>query len=200
MNQVTHLHVRQKVTAMVNRYWIRASDPTGTEGQLLAFAHQKRMRLKEEVTFFTDESRQHVGFGFKSRQVIDMAATTDVFDANRVPIGVFRKDAVKSLLNSTWHITAGPIQATGRERSENVALARRFGDMLPIVGDVLGMVPWQFHFDFTDPTGANVLSVERQRKVRDNYVVTIRPDSNGAVLDWRFAAAIAVALDAFQGR
>lgn len=200
MNQPTHLHVRQKVTMMVNRYWIRASAEGGSEGPLLAFAEQKRMKLKEEVSFFADESKREVAFGFKSRQVIDMAATTDVFDASRTPIGVFRKDAVKSLVNSTWHITAGNVSATGRERSQNVALARRFGEMLPFVGDVMGLVPWQFHFDFTDSQGATVLSVERQRKMRDNYFVTIRPDSTGSLLDWRFAAAITVALDAFQGR
>ncbi|NLJ52565.1 MAG: hypothetical protein GX344_00300 [Intrasporangiaceae bacterium] len=200
MNDITRLHVRQKVTVMVNQYWVSAADEAGSARQLLAFAQQKRMKLREEVSFFTDESRREVAFGFQSRQVIDMAATTDVFDAHRNPIGVFRKDAVKSLLNSTWHITAGNVSATGQERSQNVALARRFGDMLPIVGDVMGLIPWQFHFDFTDPAGTSVLSVERQRKVRDNYLTTIRPDSNGTLLDWRFAAAITVALDAFQGR
>lgn len=200
MTEITRLHVRQKVAVMVNQYWVSAADEATGPTQLLAFAQQKRMKLKEEVSFFTDESKRQVAFGFRSRQVIDLAATTDVFDAHRTPIGVFRKDAVKSLLNSTWQITAGTVSATGRERSQNVALARRFGEMLPVVGDVMGMIPWQFHFDFIDPSGTTVLSVERQRKVRDNYVTTIRPDAHGNRLDWRFAAAITVALDAFQGR
>lgn len=200
MSQPMQLLVRQKVTMVVNQYWISGADAAGAPGPLLAFAHQKRMKLKEEVNFFTDESKREVLFGFKSRQVLDMAATTDVFDADRNPIGVFRKDAVKSLLNSTWHIDAGGIQATGRERSENVAIARRFGGFLPVVGSIMEAIPWQFHFDFTDAQGASVLSVDRERKVRDHYRVTIRPDGQGRVLDWRFAAAITVALDAFQGR
>ena len=109
MSQPMQLLVRQKVTMVVNQYWISGADAAGAPGPLLAFAHQKRMKLKEEVNFFTDESKREVLFGFKSRQVLDMAATTDVFDADRNPIGVFRKDAVKSLLNSTWHIDAGGI-------------------------------------------------------------------------------------------
>ncbi len=200
MTAVTSLHIRQKLTMMVNQYWISSTDSAGNPAEVMAFAQQKRMKLREEVTFYRDDSRTQVLFGFKSRQVIDMAATTDVFDANRMPIGVFRKDAVKSLLNSTWHIQNGPIAATGRERSQNVAVVRRFGGFIPIVGDVLEMIPWQFHFDFVDAGGADVLSVERQRKVRDNYLLTLRPDSAGTLLDWRFAAALGVALDAFQGR
>jgi uncharacterized protein YxjI len=200
MEQPTTLHVQQKLTVMVNQYWIRTADPAGNPGQLLAFAQQKRLKLREEVTFFADDRKDRALFGFKSRQVIDMAATTDVFDATGAMIGVFRKDAVKSLLNSTWHIDAQSMQATGRERSQNVALVRRFAGFVPLVGDVLEMVPWQFHFDFVDAQGAGILSVERQRRVRDNYLVTLRPDHLGRVLDWRFAAALAVALDAFQGR
>lgn len=200
MTQHTRLHVRQKVTMVVNQYWISAVDAHGQPGPVLAFAHQKRMKLKEEVQFFADESKREVLFSFKSRQVLDLAATTDVVDAAGAPIGVFRKDAVKSLVNSTWHIEAGAIRATGRERSQNVAIARRFGDFLPVVGSVMELIPWQFHFDFTDAQGATVLSVDRERKVRDNYAVVIRPDAQGTVLDWRFAAAITVALDAFQGR
>lgn len=200
MTEPTTLHIQQKLTLMVNQYWIRTADPAGNPGDVLAYAQQKRMKLREEVTFYSDDSKTRVLFGFKSRQVIDMAATTDVFDADHMPIGVLRKDAVKSLLNSTWHIQSGPVTATGRERSQNVAVFRRFSGFIPIVGDVLEMIPWQFHFDFVDGGGATILSVERQRKIRDNYVLTLRPDSAGTVLDWRFAAALGVALDAFQGR
>ena len=43
--------VRQKVTLMVNRYEVRASDGSGGEGPVLAVAPQKRMALKEQVTW-----------------------------------------------------------------------------------------------------------------------------------------------------
>ena len=194
------LHIRQQVTMMVNQYWVAGADEQGTPTHLLAFAQQKRMKLKEEIGFFTDNSRAERLFTMKSRQVIDMAATTDITGPHGELIGAFRKDAMKSLLNSTWHIQAGTVAATGRERSQNVAIARRFAEWIPIVGGVLEVIPWQFHFDFVDPQGTTVLSVERQRKVRDNYLLTVRPDSNGSLLDWRFAAALGVALDAFQGR
>lgn len=198
--QIIGLMMRQKITVMVNRYRVTPIYSDGTEGPLVAFAEQKRMKLREEVTFFTDESKQRLAFSFKARNIIDMAATTDVFDHNRQPIGVFRKDAARSLLNSTWYIEAPGVQATGRERSQGVAVLRRFGGMLPLVGDLIDLVPWQFHFDFVTPGGETVFVSERQLKVRDEYRLALPPFEGGRQLDWRIGAALGVALDAFQGR
>jgi len=58
-------------------------------------------------------------------------------------------------------------------------------------------VPFVFHFDFTDTrTGAPVMSSERIPAIRDRYNVTV-PDPR---IDFRLAAAMAVALDALQSR
>ena len=93
--------VLQRITMMVNRYAVHAVLPDGTQGELLAVAQQKRMAFKEQVTFFTDDSRTTPVFSFKARQVMDLAATYDVMDAAGTPIGMFRKDFGKSLLRST---------------------------------------------------------------------------------------------------
>src|SRR3712207_3346476 len=76
--------LRQRVTLMVNRYEVRAG---GREGPLLALAEQKRMSLREQVTFFADERRSQPLFGFRARQVMDIAAAYDIIDANGQPIG-----------------------------------------------------------------------------------------------------------------
>src|SRR5687767_6110580 len=65
---VPRFYVSQRITVMVNRYEIRAANPDGSEGPLMAFAEQKRMKLKEEINFFTDESRTRRVFSFKARQ------------------------------------------------------------------------------------------------------------------------------------
>lgn len=194
-----HFHLRQKVTLMVNRYEVRASDGSGGEGPLLAVAQQKRVALKEEVTFYADEARTQPVFSFKARKRLDLAATYDVFDGDGVPVGWFRKDFGTSLLRSTWHLgTPDGLEATGTERSQNVALARRAWEMLPIVSDLPS--PFVFHFDFTAPDGTLVLSSERRRSLRDRYDVHVPVASNGWQLDWRMAVAMAVALDALQSR
>jgi hypothetical protein len=58
----------------------------------------------------------------------------------------------------------------------------------------------RFHFDFTATDGQVVLSSERQRSLRDRYEITVPVLANGWQLDWRVAAAMAVALDALQAR
>ncbi|MDN5931650.1 MAG: hypothetical protein L0I24_11400 [Pseudonocardia sp.] len=68
----------------------------------MAFAEQKRMKLKEEITFFTDESRSRPVFSFKARQRLDVSAEHDVFDESGRPIGWSKKEFAASLIRSTW--------------------------------------------------------------------------------------------------
>ncbi|WP_216870857.1 hypothetical protein [Modestobacter excelsi] len=192
---VPAFYVKQRITVMVNRYEVRAVGPDGGEGQLLAFAEQKRMKLKEEVEFFADESRTRRVFSFKARQRLDVHAQHDVLDENGAPLGSFSKQFGASLLRSTWNLSVPGLEAVGQERRVSVAVLRRVWDVLPYVGDV--WVPFVFHFDFTDTaTGRPVLVSERQKAIRDRYTVTV-PDPR---LDFRVAASMAVALDALQSR
>ena len=187
--------VKQRITLMINRYEIRAANPDGTEGHLLALAEQKRMKLKEEVVFFADESKTRRVFSFKARQRLDVHAEHDVHDENGVPLGMFNKDFGASLLRSTWQFSAPGVEAVGRERSQFIAILRRVWDFIPYIGDV--WVPFVFHFDFVDQASGQVVLVsERVKAVRDRYAVTV-PDPR---LDFRVAASMAVALDALQSR
>ena len=152
--------VKQKLTMMVNRYQVLTLGADGSTGQLMAFAEQKRMAFKEQVTFFTDETGG--------------------------PLGFFRKDFGASLLRSTFHVEGPGYAGTGQERSQLVALLRRFVDIpfLPV------------HFDFVGSDGAPLLTIERQATVRDLYTVSA-PDQR---VDFRVAASVAVALDALMSR
>jgi len=189
--------LRQKITMMVNRYEIRTVDAGGNEGPVLAVAQQKRMAVKEQVTFYADEARKQPVFSFKARQRIDLGATYDVFDADGASIGWFRKDFGKSLLRSSWHLgTADGLEAFGTERNKNVAIARRAWEFVPYVGEI--PLPFLFHFDFTAPDGTLVLSSERKRSLRDRYDIHVPQAANGWQLDWRVGLAMAVALDALQ--
>ena len=80
---------------MVNRYEVRAG---GREGPLLALPEQKRMSFREQVTFFADERKTQPLFALRARQVMDVAATYDITDADGQPLGWFRKDFGRSLL------------------------------------------------------------------------------------------------------
>ena len=178
--------VKQKLTMMVNRFEVYAAGPDGNIGQLMAFAEQKRMAFKEQVTFYTDASKTRAVFGFKARAVMDLNAGYDVTDEFGQPIGFFRKDFGKSLLRSTFHVEAPGFSGSGQERNQAVALLRRLTDLpfLPV------------HFDFVDAAGAPLMSSSRQATIGDRYTVTV-PDPR---IDFRFAAAMAVGLDALMAR
>jgi uncharacterized protein YxjI len=184
---LSQLLVRQRIRLMVNQYEIHAAGPDGSEGALLAFAQQKRMAFKEQVTLYTDDTKQQPVFGFKARQRLDLGATYDVTDAAGNPIGLFRKDFAKSLLRSTWHVEQpGLGEATGQERNVAVAILRRFVDSL-------SWLP--YHFDFT-MNGQPAFSVIKKWGLRDRYVV----DIHNPHLDRRIVMAMAVGLDALQAR
>jgi uncharacterized protein YxjI len=192
---VPRFFVKQRITLMVNRYEIRVANPDGTEGALMAFAEQKRMKLKEQIDFFTDESKTRRVFSFKARQRLDVHAEHDVLDEAGRPLGYVKKQFGASLLRSTWDLAAPGLAAVGRERSQLIAILRRIWDLIPYIGEV--WIPFVFHFDFVDAaTGQPVMSSERVWAFRDRYEVTV-PDQR---LDFRVAAAMAVALDALQSR
>ncbi|WP_033340824.1 LURP-one-related/scramblase family protein [Catenuloplanes japonicus] len=181
-------HVRQRVRLMVNQYEVRAVQPDGSEGEMIAFAQQKRMAFKEQVTLYTDDSKQVPVLGFKARQVLDLGATYDVTEPSGAPIGLFRKDFKASLLRSTWIVEQPSVGAVrGQERSQAVAILRRFVDSL-------SWLP--YHFDFVTPSGEVVFSVVKQWGFRDKYVVSVP----NPYIDRRLVIAMAVALDALQSR
>ncbi|GIF35975.1 hypothetical protein [Actinoplanes xinjiangensis] len=187
LQQQTHLIVRQRIRLMVNQYEVHAVSPTGDEAGILAFAQQKRLAFKEQVTLYTDDTKQYPVLGFKARQVIDLGATYDVFDANGQPIGLFRKNFAASLLRSSWIVEQpGYAEIAGQERNPWVAVLRRFIDYL-------SWLP--YHFDFTIQ-GRPAFSVVRKWGLRDTYQVSIHDQ----YLDRRLVVAMAVALDALQSR
>lgn len=186
--------MRQKITLMVNRYELIAPGPDGGEGEVVAFAQQKRMSFKEDVRFYRDSSKTEILFSFKARQGLDVRAEHDVFDAQGNIIGYFKKEFGASLVRSTWKLSYGATTAVGQERNLTIAILRRIWDFIPFIGDI--WVPFLFHFDFVDALGATVLSSERRVSIRDRYTIDV-PDEK---LDFRVAASVAVALDALQSR
>ncbi|MGH8835502.1 MAG: hypothetical protein ACRDWG_11000 [Actinomycetes bacterium] len=194
LQQQKHFAIHQKITMMVNRYVVLASDASGSETEQIAFVEQKRMAFREEVTFYADQSKHEQLMRFKARKVIDLSSGYDVTTPDGTVIGLFRKDFGSSLLRSTWHLEQpGAPAIIGHERNMMIALLRRLWDFLPFVD----MVPfaWPYHFDFGSPAGP-VMTVEKKVALRDQYVLTVHADA----LDRRLAIAMAVALDALQSR
>jgi len=179
--------IRQRFTAMINRYEIWSVDAEWNPTTLIGFAEQKRMKLREEIVFFTDDSKTHVLFRFKARNILDIKSIVDVFDGPGQVIGTFRKDWAASLLASTWYLEQpGMPTLKGTERSMFYAIIRRFTDF--------GFIP--YNFDYKTPDGRQVLDITRKFGLRDVYRCTV----DAPEYDTRVLQAVAVAMDALQNR
>jgi len=191
----TQLIIRQNFTLIVNQYVVHLVGADGKPGPVIAYAQQKRGKLKEEVVLYTDDTKTTELARFKARQMLDIRAQHDVTGVEGSNLGMFAKDFKKSLLRSTWNLErpdAPP--AVGQERSLFGAILRRVWGFIPVVGAWLPAPT--YHFDFVSQDGRQVLSVERQMKLRDQYLVSL-PDPT---MDRRLAICVAVAMDAIQNR
>lgn len=198
------LIVEQKITAFVNKYAVYTTTEDGKKDQLVALAQQKRIALKEKVTFYTDKTKKNVAFSFRAEKVMDVHGRYFVEDANGKLIGAFKKDFKKSLITSTWNIldtTDRPLIAVS-ESSTALAVIRRYGGFIPIIGDIIQIVTsfLRYHFIFADAkTGTEVGRYQKTTLFRDHYKLSMN-DASYSQQDWRVLAAMAVGLDALQSR
>jgi uncharacterized protein YxjI len=183
------VQLRQRITVLQNRYDI-IRDDAGRQ-VTLAYAEQKRMALRERVTFWTDESRSQTAFTLAARNIIELVGTYDVTDAQGNVLATIRKNALASLARSTYDVDTARGALVGRERTWWRPIARR---VVSAISDVPWLLPLQF--DFTDPQGRVVLTIDRQLRLRDQYLIDVQDDD----LDWRVAAACGVAVDALMNR
>lgn len=197
------LIVEQKLTAFVNRYEIYTANSDGSRGEMIAFAQQRRLAIKERVEFYTDQFLTEKLFSFRAEKVMDVHGRYFVEDKDEKLIGMFRKDFQKSLLNSTWNIldTNDKTQLIVNENNQTLAIVRRFGGFIPIVGEIIEIISalLRYHFVFKDKQGNKQGIYTKTTLFRDHYRLEMSDKSYQAA-DWRVFAAMAVALDALQSR
>lgn len=198
------LIIEQKITAFVNKYMVYGTSVDGAKSDLLALAQQKRIALKEKVTFYSDESKSSVSFSFRAEKVLDVHGRYFVEGQSGEQVGVFRKVFGQSLAVSTWRIMddAGNDVLEIKESNVALAIARRYGGWIPIVGDLIEILTLflKYHFVFVDiRTGEVVGKYEKTTLFRDHYTLSCT-DEVWTTNDWRTLAAMGVALDALQSR
>ena len=184
---VPHFFVQQRITVMVNRYEIRAANPDGTEGALMAFAEQKRMKLKEEVDLLRrrveDPPRSS-----PSRPASGSTSTPSTTSTTRAarPLGYFSKQFGASLLRSTWNLSApGHRRPSASERRPVIAILRRVWDFIPYIGDVWVPVRLPLRLRRQRDRAGRCWSASGRRRSATATTVTV-PDPR---LDFRVAAA-----------
>jgi uncharacterized protein YxjI len=196
--------VEQKITLFTNQYRIYSTDANGQKQQLIAFAQQKRLALKEKIEFYSDESKQQKIFQFRAEKVLDIHGRFLVEDPNNQLIGAFKKDFGQSLAVSTWHILGQNDQLiyTVAENNVTVAVLRRFIGEIPLIGIFaeIAMAFVKYHFAFKPYGGTEEQGIYQKTTLfRDHYLLSTT-DQLTQTVDWRVLMSMAVALDALQSR
>lgn len=198
------LIVQQKITAFVNQYEIYAANQNGEKTHMVAFAQQKRLAFKEKVTFYSDATKVTPIFTFRAEKVFDVHGRYLVEDTEGGLLGGFKKQFKQSLIVSTWQLFDANQTPyfTVAENNVGLAVLRRFGGFIPIVGELIDFIVlfFRYHFAFTSVASEEKMGEYRKTTLlRDHYLLSYDDAAFGA-LDWRVFASMAVALDALQSR
>ena len=201
-NQHDRFVLRQRIRLVINQY--EFSLPAGEDwqpGETFAFVEQKRFKFKEDIRFYTDESKTQELMRIKARQRFDPRARYDVTAADGTKIGEIQKVFGKSLLRSTYQLydANGNEVAIAQEKSMAVALIRRLVGFIPYIDNIADWLPIPYHFEFR--RGDDVLGTHTRQmwKIRDAYRISMESDP-GHTIDRRLILAIAVGMDALQAR
>jgi uncharacterized protein YxjI len=202
-NQHDRFILRQRTRPVLNQYEISVSGADGEPGEPVCFVEQKRFKFKEDIRFYTDDSKQVEIMRIKARQRFDPRARYDVTDDRGNKIGEIQKVFGESLLRSTYRLYdgKGAEVASARERNIVVALFRRIVDFVPYIDLLSDWLPIPYHFDFV--RDGKVLGTHERRtglfKFRDVYDIDLSGDAE-RTLDRRLVLANAVGMDALQAR
>ena len=200
-NQHDRFLMRQLIRPVVNQYEFSLPNQDGSPGQPFCFVEQKRFKFKEDIGFYTDDSKRIETMRIKARQRFDPRARYDVTDASGAKIGEIQKVFGESLLRSTYRLydARGEGVAKAAERSLAVALLRRLVGLVPFIGGFADLLPIPYHFVFRRDDQVLGTHTRQAWKLRDTYTIDMSGDPEHA-LDRRLVLAIAVGMDALQAR
>jgi len=201
-NQHDRFILRQKFKFVVNEYeFSLAQGASDDPGPPFCFVRQKPFKFKEDIRFYTDETRTAELMRIKARHRFDPRARYDVVASDGTKIGEIQKVFGASLLRSTYRLydAAGNETAIATEKKLWVALFRRIVGLIPYMENIANWLPIPYHFVFMRD-GIEIGHHRRHLwKLVDRYTIDLTADQ-GRTLDRRLVLATAVGMDALQAR
>jgi hypothetical protein len=152
-NSKTHLTVARQWGQLIGTN-IRTTDQNGS---LLCFARAKAFKLREEIIFYTDETKTTPLFRTKARNIIDIAPTYDIFSNEGAIFGSLRRKGLSSsFVQDHWLI----LDASGNQIGEIM-------EDSALMGVIRRYVDWAAFFlpqTYTVTFGAEQVAEIKQRK------------------------------------
>ncbi|MCD5397687.1 hypothetical protein LR003_01970 [candidate division NPL-UPA2 bacterium] len=160
-------------------------------GKVVFYSKMKAFKLKEDIRLYTGEDMHTEVLTIQARQIIDFAATYDVFDpTTNTKVGALKRKGLKSIFKDEWIIMDTEDREIGyiKEDSALLALIRRF---------LTNLIPQKYHGELN---GEQVCIFKQNF---NPFVVKINLDfsmDEKDLLDRRLGIAGAVLLCAIEGK
>jgi len=179
--------IRRKVLQLVGASF-HVYDPNG---QVVMFSKLKAFKLKEDIRVYESEAMQTELLSIQARQILDVAATYDVTDAQSgQKVGALKRQGLKSILRDEWLILDVNDQEIGKIQEESAALAlvRRF---------LVNLIPQTYNMTIR---GTPVGTMKQNFNPFVNKItIDFGPDTQG-LLDKRLGIAAAILMCAIEGK
>lgn len=161
-SQYKKLEFRRNFIAVAPK--IKITDPL--TGKLVGFIKMKLWSLRGDVRVYTDETMQHEIVRIGGRQVISLNKIYNIYDStNNSPIISIRQNSLKSVfVRNHMDITDDKGNQYGyiQETSSALAIFRRWIEIVPYVGPLIGMVllfvPQKFDIMYSPSAGSPQLA------------------------------------------
>lgn len=163
----------------------------GPSGELLFYSKMKRMKLREDIRIYSDESMSQQVLSIKARSIFDIATTYDVVDSvTQQHVGALKRSGIKSMIRDEWRLLDTSDQEIGviQEDSLPLALLRRF---------LSDLIPQRYHCEVNGSTVATFQQNFNPFLLK--LTVDFSADRTNAV-DRRLGLAAAILLTAIEGR
>ncbi len=102
---------------------------------MVAFCRQKAFKLREDIRFYTDETKSQELLTMKTRSIIDFGATYDIAMPGGEIIGSLRRKGLRSLVRDSWLVFGpdGTELATLNEDSSILGILRRVHELFVLL-------------------------------------------------------------------
>lgn len=157
MNYQYPLQLSFKILAIARQLSV-----TDATGNLAFYVKQKAFKLKEAVTIFADVAQTIPLYTINADRVLDFSASYHFTDRNQAPIGMVRRQGMKSLWKAHYEIVDGDFPAlTIQEANPWIKVIDGLLGEIPIIGMLTG---YFFHpaYMVVRQDGTAVMRLEKQ--------------------------------------
>jgi len=151
---------------------ITVSDSTGV---IIGYAHQKMLKLKEQILLFTDTSKTQPMGQIRADRVIDFSPLLTYYDSTEQKVFAVKRHGKKSIWKADYDILASNDVPVYKVREDNawIKVMNSLFSSIPLLGILAGYV-FNPTYNVTNMQGVQVAQIVKQPAfLESSYVLNL---------------------------